>query len=83
MEQAHHGFPDLGFGRPNAPGPHPKAESYILEHAHVAEQGVMLEHEADLPLANRLSGGVLPVEVDGPGVGRLQTRDDPEQGGFT
>ena len=43
---------------------HAQAEGDVLEHRHVAEQRVVLEHEADLALAHVRVGGVLAVEQD-------------------
>ena len=43
--------------------PHAQAEGDVLEHGHVAEQRVVLEHEADLALAHVRVGGVLAVEA--------------------
>ena len=65
-----------------ARGPDPESEGDVLEDAHVAEQGVVLEHEPDLALAHRLGGRVLAVEVDRALIGRLQPGDDPEQRGL-
>ena len=42
----------------------------------------MLEDEADLALAHRLSGRVLAVEVDRALIRRLQAGDDPQQRGL-
>ena len=44
--------------------PHAQAERDVLEHAHVAEQRVVLEHEADVPLGDRAVGDVLVVEAN-------------------
>ena len=77
-----HRVPDLVLRRPDGAGPDPEAEGDVLEHAHVAEQGVVLEHEPDLALAHRLVGGVLALEADHALIGRLQAGDDPEQRGL-
>ena len=61
---------DLGPGQL----PHLQAEGDVLAHGHVAEQGVVLEDEADAPLLDRQVGGVLAGELDAAGVGRLQAR---------
>jgi hypothetical protein len=68
-------------------GPHAarldaQAEGDVLEHRHVAEQRVVLEHEAHLPLAHVHVGGVLAREQDAARVGRLQARDDAQQRGL-
>ena len=65
-----------------APGPDPEPEGDVLEDAHVPEQGVVLEDEADLPLADRLVGRVLAVKVDRALIGRLQPGDDAQQRGL-
>ena len=41
-----------------------QAEGDVLEHGHVPEQGVVLEHEADVPLADVPARDVLAVEQD-------------------
>ena len=45
---------------------------------HVAEQGIVLEHEADAPLLNGQPGRVFPGEHDAPCVGRFEPGDDPQ-----
>ena len=42
--------------RPHAPRSHAQAEGDVLEHRHVAEQRVVLEHEADVALARTVAG---------------------------
>jgi hypothetical protein len=41
---------------------HAQAEGHVVEHGHVAEQRVVLEHEAHLALAHVGVGGVGAVE---------------------
>ena len=67
-----------GFGRTAQP------EGHVLEHGHVAEQGVVLEDEAHLPAACVPSGDVLVVEQDGAAaaVRLLQAGDNPQQRGL-
>src|SRR5207245_300514 len=55
---------------------------HVLEHRHVPEQRVVLEHEADLALAHVHVGGVLALEQDAARIGRLQARDDAQQRGL-
>ena len=62
--------------------PDPESEGDVLEDAHVSKQGVVLEDEAHLPLAYGTIGGVLALEEDGSLIGRLQSGNDPEQGGL-
>ena len=64
------------------PLPHPQAEGDVLEHAHVAEQGVVLEHEADVAVAGAAAGDVVVEVVDRPGVGLLEPGQDAQQGGL-
>jgi hypothetical protein len=61
---------------------HAQAEGHVLEHRHVAEQRVVLEHEAHLALAHVHVGGVFAREQDAAGVGRFQARDDAQQRGL-
>ena len=60
----------------------PQPEGHVIEHGHVPEQRVMLEHEAHLALAHVGVGGVLAVEKHLTAVGGFQTRNDSQQGGF-
>ena len=53
-----------------------EAEGDVLPHAHAGEQGIVLEHHADLALVAREPGDGLAVDVDLAG-GRL---DEPRQG---
>ena len=46
------------------PAAHPQAEGDVLEDAHVPEQGVVLEHEADVALAGRAVRHVLVLVED-------------------
>ncbi len=82
MQQTHDRLADLRLGGPYRAGADPKSERHVLEHAHVAEEGVVLEHEPHLPLAHRLIGRVFAVEVDGAMIRRLQPGDDPQQRGL-
>ena len=61
---------------------HPQAERDVLEHRHVAEQRVMLKHEADMALAGAVRQRVLAVERNLAGVGPVQPGDDPQQRGL-
>jgi hypothetical protein len=55
---------DLLFGRPRPARPRPEAEGDVVEDAHVAEQGIVLEHEADPPLAEREASRIDVAEQD-------------------
>ncbi|MOA07159.1 hypothetical protein D3C78_1268420 [compost metagenome] len=73
---------DLLLGRALALGLHAQAEGNVVEHGHVAEQGVVLEHEADVAVAHVVLGDVLAVEHDAAHVRGFQAGDDPQQGGL-
>ena len=57
----------VDLGARDAPGLKPVGD--VLEHAHVREQGVVLEHHAHLAASRRLAGDVAPVDEEPPGVG--------------
>ena len=61
---------------------HPQAEGDVLEHRHVAEQRVVLEHEADMALAGAARQRILAVERHLAGIGPVEARDDPQQRGL-
>ena len=82
LQQLEHLAPDLLGGRPLRAPLHPQAEGDVLEHRHVPEQRVVLEHEADLALAHVAVGRVLAVEQHAAAVGRLQAGDDAQQRGL-
>src|SRR6218665_2488260 len=75
-------LPDLRLARAQAAGLDAQAEGHVLEHRHVAEQGVVLEHEAHVALAHMHAGGVGAAEMDAAGVGRLQPGNDAQQRGL-
>ena len=77
-EQFHHAVADLLLGRLADAQP----EGDVLEHGHVPEEGVVLEHEPDVAVAGRVPGDVVVLEQHGAGVGNLQPGDDAEQGGL-
>jgi hypothetical protein len=54
--------PDLGL--PEAP--HRERKGDVVEHRHVREQGVALEHQADVAFRRRQPGDVAPADVDPP-----------------
>ena len=60
----------------------PQAEGHVLEHRHVPEQGIVLEHETDIALAHVEIRGILAADDDVAAVGLLQPRDDPQQCGL-
>ena len=59
-----------------------QAEGHVLEHRHVAEQRVMLEHKTDLALAYVDLGGVLASERYAARVSRFQPGNDAQQRGL-
>ena len=63
LEQVVHLGLDLRLARALAARLDAQAEGDVLEHRHVAEQRVVLEHEADLALAHVHVGGVLAGEA--------------------
>ena len=77
-----HALGDLRLRRPHRARPHREAEGDVVEHAHVAEERVVLEHEADLALARTLADGVLAMEAHGAGVRPLEAGHDAQQRGL-
>jgi hypothetical protein len=71
---------DLARLRPLAARPHPQPVGDVVGHGHVAEQGVVLEHEADATAAHRNARGVLVAEQDAAGARRLQAGDQAQKG---
>ena len=69
FEQFVHAAMDFGFSGSRLLGSYAQAEGDILEYRHMAEQGVVLEDEADLAFAHAAHGRFLAVEADGAGVG--------------
>ena len=72
------------LGAPAAPVGAPHAaraqrELDVVGHRHVAEQRVVLEHEADLALPRSDVRDVAPVQDDPAMVDRCQTRDRAQQ----
>ena len=81
-QQLVHAAIDFRFRRPGGTRAHAQAERHVFEHAHVAEQRVMLKHEADAPLGRGAMGDVLVVEPDSRArvaLRRFQAGDDPQQ----
>ena len=77
-QQLAHPRRDLGV----LPAPDAQAEGDVLEDRHVTEQGVMLEHEADVAVAGRLRGHLVVVGQDGAAVGVFQPGDDAQERGL-
>ena len=70
---------NLVFSGPRLPRPHPHAERDVLEDGHVAEERVVLEHEADVPATGARGRGVLAVDEHRALVGPIEAGDDPQQ----
>src|SRR3546814_4482639 len=49
---------DLAFVRTLVPGLHAQAEGDVVEHGHVTEQGVVLEHETNVAITHIVAGYV-------------------------
>ena len=62
---------------------HFQAEGYVVEHRHMGEKGVALEHEAEVALVQRHVGDVPAVEEDAALVGLREAGDQAEGGGFS
>src|SRR3954447_6877342 len=70
------------LGRTRPAGARTKAERNILEHRHVAEKRVVLEHETDIALADAARQRILAVEMDLALIGPVQPGDDTQQRGL-
>src|SRR5690606_7038351 len=79
LEQAKHPLADLRLGGTLGPGFHAQAEGDVLVNAHVPEQSVVLEHEADVALTHMLVGGILARQDDAAVVCLLETGDDAKK----
>src|SRR5690606_4659304 len=66
FQQCLHALAYLCRRRPFAGWQNIQPESYVLGHRHVAEQGVMLEYEANAPLAHMQAGDILAMEQNAP-----------------
>ena len=82
LQQFGHFGADLFFGRALGFGADGEAEGDVVGHGHVAEQGVVLEDEADFAFAHVFGGNVLAVEQNPAAVGVFEAGDDAQQGGF-
>ena len=68
--------------RPLAARPDRQAVGDVVEHRHVAEQGVGLEDETDPPLLHRQPRRVVVAEANPAAVGGLEAGDDAQQRGL-
>src|SRR5690606_12489112 len=64
LQQALHTAADFAGAGTFVSRAHAQAECDIVEHRHVAEEGILLEDEAHAALAQREHGGVLAVKAD-------------------
>src|SRR5271167_3047863 len=79
-KQRVHFFANFLLGGPEAPWPHAQTERDVFEDGHVPEKRVELKYEAYVPLARRLVGDVLAVELHGSAIGKFEARNDAEKG---
>ena len=59
-----------------------QAVGHVVEHRHVGEQGVVLEHGVHVPLVGLLALHPLPLHLDDAGGGILKPGDHPQGGGL-
>ena len=59
--------------------PEPRTELDVLRHRHVAEHGVVLEHEAGVTLLGRQRGDVATHEADAPAIRCREARHETQQ----
>ena len=78
LQQLLHPGLDLGFG----PVLHLQAEGDVFEHGHIAEQGVILEHEAHSPLACLHLVDQSAADIDLAGIGMIQPGQHAQNGGL-
>jgi len=63
--------------------PHPQPEGDVFKHAHVAEEGVVLEHEAHLPLPGMPMSVMSVAILDDHALLRVfEAGDDPQERGL-
>ncbi len=73
---------DGGLGRAAVAVAHAQAEGDVLGDRHMAEQGVLLEHETDAALLGRLGQPAFAVDLDVAAVGIIETGENAQQGGL-
>jgi hypothetical protein len=79
IEQVADPFADRAFGRSLAARPCAQPEGDVVGNAHMLEQSVALEHEADAPFAQVELCGVGPAKEDPAGIGSFETGDDAQK----
>ena len=70
---------DLGLARPAGARPRGEAEGDVVEDAHVAEERVVLEDEADMALADAEPKSVLAGEQHQAGGGEIEAGEDAQE----
>ena len=70
------------FRWPELPRAYTQSERDVFEYGHVPEQRVVLKDEAHVPLARRLIGDVLSIELNASAIGEFETGNDPQQRGL-
>ncbi|MNO34326.1 hypothetical protein D3C76_243580 [compost metagenome] len=78
VQHALHAFADIGL----AEVAHRQRECKVLGHGHVREQGIVLEHHADVALVRRYVVDGPPVQQDFAGSGGFETRQHHQAGGL-
>ncbi len=63
-------------------GLHAQAERDVVEHRHVAEQRVMLEHKADVAITHVMAGNIFAMEHDTAVIRGFQAGNNAQQGGL-
>ena len=74
LEQLIYPRANLGLARTQTARARTQPERHILEHRHVAEKRVVLEHETDIALADAARQRVLAVEMHLALIGPVQAR---------
>ncbi len=82
IEQLHGAAADLAGGRAGGARAHLEAERDVLEDRHMAEQRIVLEHEADIALLDGLFRGIGIAKEYLAGGGHFQARNEPQQRGL-
>ena len=59
---------DLRFARAAGTRPHAQAKGYVVKHRHVPEQGIVLEHKADVAFTRVYAGGIDARKIDAAGI---------------
>ncbi len=79
IEEVRDALADLGLGRAAGGGANLQAEADVLGHRHMPEQGVMLEHEADIAILHGMMRGIFRAEEDLAVGWKIQPCDQPQE----